>query len=101
MGSKTVADCVEALVGAYYVGGGLAAAIYMMKWLSMDAELEPLLVVEAISIASLRTYVPKANEIATLELKLKYEFSTKGLLQEAITHATDQEVSLDYCYQVV
>lgn len=99
MGSKTVADCVEALVGAYYVGGGLAAAIYMMKWLSMDAELEPLLVVEAISIASLRTYVPKANEIATLELKLKYEFSTKGLLQEAITHATDQEVSLDYCYQ--
>ncbi|GMN63272.1 hypothetical protein TIFTF001_032343 [Ficus carica] len=99
MGSKTIADCVEALVGAYYVGGGLTAAIHMMKWFGMDSDLDPSLVVEAISIASLRTYVPKANEIATLESKLGYEFSTKGLLQEAITHPTDQEVGLDYCYQ--
>ena len=100
MVSKTIADCVEALIGAYYVGGGLIAAIHVMKWLGVDAELDPSLVVEAISIASLRTYVPIHNEIEALESKLGFVFSTKGLLQEAITHATDHESSLGYCYQV-
>lgn len=101
MGSKTVADFVEALIGAHYVGGGLTSAIHVMKWLGVDAELEPSLVSEAISIASLRTYVPIPHVIEALEAKLGYEFSTKGLLQEAITHATDHECSLGYCYQVL
>jgi endoribonuclease Dicer len=100
MVSKTIADCVEALIGAYYIGGGLVAALDMMKWLEIDAELDPSLVIEAISAASLRSYVPKANEIATLESKLRYEFSAQGLLQEAITHASEQEVGVGYCYQV-
>jgi endoribonuclease Dicer len=100
MGSKTIADCLEALIGAYYVGGGLIAALHLMKWLGIDAELDPALVVEAITTASLRSYVPKANEIATLESKLGYEFSVKGLLLEAITHSYEQELGLGYCYQV-
>jgi endoribonuclease Dicer len=100
MVSKTIADCVEALIGAYYIGGGLVAALHMMKWLEIDAELDPSLVIEAIAAASLRSYVPKTNEIATLESKLHYEFSAKGLLQEAITHASEQEVGVGYCYQV-
>uniref|UniRef100_A0A2N9FHP3 Uncharacterized protein n=1 Tax=Fagus sylvatica TaxID=28930 RepID=A0A2N9FHP3_FAGSY len=99
MGSKTIADCLEALIGAYYVGGGLIAALHLMKWLGIDAELDPALVVEAITTASLRSYVPKANEIATLESKLGYEFSVKGLLLEAITHSYEQELGLGYCYQ--
>ena len=100
MSSKTIADCVEALIGAYYVGGGIIAALHLMKWLGIDAELDPSLVVEAITTASLRSYVPKDNEIATLESKLGYEFSVKGLLQEAITHASQQELGVGYCYQV-
>ncbi|KAK9273818.1 hypothetical protein L1049_018629 [Liquidambar formosana] len=99
MGSKTISDCVEALIGAYYVGGGLIAALRLMKWLGIDAELEPSLVVEAINSASLRSYVPKPNEIKTLESKLGYEFSVKGLLLEAITHASEQELGVSYCYQ--
>lgn len=100
MGSKTIADCVEALIGAYYFGGGLVAAVHIMKWLGIDAELDPSLVAQAITTASLRSYVPKTNEIATLESKLQYKFSVKGLLQEAITHATEQEQGVSYCYQV-
>ncbi|KAG6677776.1 endoribonuclease Dicer homolog 3a isoform X1 [Carya illinoinensis] len=99
MGSKTIADCVEALIGAYYFGGGLVAAVHIMKWLGIDAELDPSLVAQAITTASLRSYVPKTNEIATLESKLQYKFSVKGLLQEAITHATEQEQGVSYCYQ--
>lgn len=100
MGSKTIADCVEALIGAYYVGGGLNAALHLMKWFGIDVELEPSLVDEAIATASLRTYIPKANEIEILESKIGYEFSVKGLLLEAITHATEQELGVGYCYQV-
>ncbi|KAL5786463.1 hypothetical protein ACOSQ2_008855 [Xanthoceras sorbifolium] len=96
MGSKTIADCVEALIGAYYIGGGLDAALHMMKWLKIDADLEPSLVLKAINSASLRSYVPKNNEIKDLESKICYEFSVKFLLQEAITHASVQEF---YCYQ--
>lgn len=100
MTSKTVADCVEALIGAYYVGGGLVAALHMIKWLGIDAELEPTSVLEAITRASLHSYIPKTNEIETLESKLGYIFSTKSLLQEAITHASEQEAGAGYCYQV-
>ncbi|KAA8546198.1 hypothetical protein F0562_003063 [Nyssa sinensis] len=99
MVSKTISDCVEALIGAYYVGGGLVAALQLMKWLGIDAELEPSLVDEAIKSASLRSYIPKANEIEALESKLGYEFSVKGLLLEAITHASEQELGVGYCYQ--
>ncbi|KAF7134712.1 hypothetical protein RHSIM_Rhsim08G0003600 [Rhododendron simsii] len=99
MGSKTISDCVEALIGAYYVGGGLTAALYLMKWLSIGSELEPSLVDEAITNASLHSYIPKAKEIEILESKLAYEFSTKGLLLEAITHASQQELEVGFCYQ--
>lgn len=32
---KDVADCVEALIGAYYTTGGEAAALKVMKWLGV------------------------------------------------------------------
>ncbi|CAK9137650.1 unnamed protein product [Ilex paraguariensis] len=99
IGSKTISDCVEALIGAYYVGGGLVAALRLMKWLGMDAELEPTVVDEAIKSASLHSYITKAKEIETLESKLGYTFCVKGLLLEAITHASEQELGIDYCYQ--
>lgn len=99
IGSKTISDCVEALIGAYYVGGGLGAAIELMKWLRIDAELELALVDEAIKVASLHLYDPKAKDIGILEMKLGYEFRVKGLLLEAITHATEQDQDASFCYQ--
>lgn len=101
MCSKTIADCVEALIGAYYVGGGLIASLHVMKWLGIDSELEPSMVDEAITAASLRTYVPKADEIAILEKKIGYEFSVKGLLLEAITHLSETQLGIGCCYEVI
>ncbi|XP_028790121.1 endoribonuclease Dicer homolog 3a [Neltuma alba] len=97
--SKTIADCVEALIGAYYVGGGLLASLHVMKWLGICAGLEPSLVDEAITVASLHIYSPKENEIASLEAKIGYKFSVKGLLLEAITHASENELGGGYCYE--
>ncbi|GAV80701.1 Helicase_C domain-containing protein/Ribonuclease_3 domain-containing protein/PAZ domain-containing protein/dsRNA_bind domain-containing protein/ResIII domain-containing protein [Cephalotus follicularis] len=96
MGSKTISDCVEALIGAYYISGGLVAALHMMKWLGIDVELDSSLVVSATNSASTRSYTPKDDEIDALESKIGYKFCVKFFLQEAITHATNQEV---YCYQ--
>lgn len=100
LGSKTVSDCVEALVGAYYVGGGLTGALHCMRWLGVSCELEPSRIKEAIEIASLHTYIPKLDVIESLEKKLGYEFVVKGLLLEAITHASDQDQGVGYCYEV-
>ncbi|KAK6129787.1 hypothetical protein DH2020_036494 [Rehmannia glutinosa] len=99
MVSKTISDCVEALIGAYYVGGGLTAALSFMKWLGIEAEFEHSLIDDVIKVASLYSYAPKAEDIGIIESKLGYEFSTKGLLLEAITHESEREQGVGYCYQ--
>lgn len=99
MGSKTISDCVESVIGAYYVSGGLIAAIHVMKWFGINAELDPSLISEAIMSASLRSYIPKEDEIKSLESKLGYTFGVKFVLQEAMTHASIQEQGVTYCYQ--
>lgn len=99
MVSKTISDCVEALIGAYYVGGGLTAAISFLKWLGIEADFEHSLVDDAIRTASLYCYAPKAEDIGVLETKLGYNFSTKGLLLEAITHVVGPIEDVGYCYE--
>ncbi|KAL8153073.1 hypothetical protein V2J09_010833 [Rumex salicifolius] len=97
--SKAISDCVEALIGAYYVGGGLLASMHVFKWLGIDVDIEPTSLDKAINGASLRSYTLKSHEIEALERKLKYEFSVKGLLLEAVTHSLEQESELGYCYE--
>ncbi|KAL3633444.1 Dicer dimerization domain [Castilleja foliolosa] len=97
MVSKTVSDCVEALIGAYYVGGGLTGAFCFMKWLGIEVEFEPSMIDDAVRMVSLYSYAPKADDIRDVESKIGYEFDTKGLLLEAVTHESEQGV--DYCYE--
>ncbi|KAG5393577.1 hypothetical protein IGI04_023540 [Brassica rapa subsp. trilocularis] len=94
--SKSVSDCAEALIGAYYVSGGLTAALHMMKWLGFDVEFDRELVNEAINRVSLRCYIPKDDELTELETKIRREFSSKFLLKEAITHSSVHE---SYSYE--
>ncbi|KAG2593731.1 hypothetical protein PVAP13_5NG012593 [Panicum virgatum] len=97
--SKTISDCVEALIGAYYVGGGLRAAFSVLKWLQIEIEFEEDLIVKAMLNASVRNYLPKVDVIELLEAKINYVFSVKGLLIEALTHPSQQESGATYCYQ--
>ena len=98
--SKTISDCVEALIGAYYVGGGLRAAFSVLKWLQIEIEFEEDLIVKAMLSASVRNYLPKVDVVELLEAKINYVFSVKGLLIEALTHPSQQESGATYCYQV-
>ncbi|XP_024315676.1 endoribonuclease Dicer homolog 3a isoform X1 [Brachypodium distachyon] len=99
MCSKTISDCVEAIIGAYYVGGGLRAAVAVLRWLGVDAEIEEELIMQTILSASMKTYVPKIDLVEALEAKLGYAFSVKGLLLEALTHPSHQESEERYSYE--
>ncbi|CAL5041650.1 unnamed protein product [Urochloa decumbens] len=97
--SKTISDCVEAIIGAYYVGGGLRAAFAVLKWLQIEIETEDNLIMKVMSSASVRNYLPKVDVVELLQAKLGYVFSEKGLLIEALTHPSQQESGATYCYQ--
>ncbi|EPS61362.1 hypothetical protein M569_13434, partial [Genlisea aurea] len=99
--SKTISDCVEALIGAYYVGGGLTAALGFMKWLGIEAEFDDSLIDDVIKSASLHPFPFEADDdISSLESKISYWFSCKGLLLEAVTHKTKPQKDDNYfCYE--
>ncbi|CAN6449984.1 unnamed protein product [Victoria cruziana] len=97
--SKTISDCLEALIGAYYVSGGMEAAQLFMTWVGVDCEHDLALVEEATRKASEFSFTIEDKNIDALESKLGYKFLNKGLLLEAITHASQQEAGSGCCYQ--
>lgn len=100
MCSKTISDCVEALIGVYFANGGLNAAISFLKWLGIEIQCVQNITVnikEVVKNASLCNFLPNLDQIESLESKLKYSFSTKGIALEAITHASSLQ---SYCYEV-
>ncbi|XP_074279118.1 endoribonuclease Dicer homolog 3-like [Silene latifolia] len=83
--SKSIADCVEAVIGAYYVAGGLVGALHVMKWLGIEAELDPGFVDRFTDVASDRSCTQKSDHIITLESKLGLEFLGDAVLDLLIT----------------
>ncbi|GJN30122.1 hypothetical protein PR202_gb18402 [Eleusine coracana subsp. coracana] len=97
LSSKSLADVVEALIGVYYVAGGKIAANHLMKWIGIDAELDP----EEIPPSkpySIPESILKSINFEILEGALGIKFQTKGLLVEAITHASRPSSGVS-CYQ--
>jgi endoribonuclease Dicer len=97
LSSKTLADVVEALIGVYYVAGGKIATNHLMKWIGINAELDPQ------EIPSSKPYnipesIIKSINFDTLEGALGIKFQNKGLLVEAITHASRPSSGVS-CYQ--
>jgi endoribonuclease Dicer len=97
LSSKTLADVVEALIGVYYVAGGKIAANHLMKWIGIHAELDPE------EIPPPKPYdipesIMRSINFDTLKGVLGIEFQNKGLLVEAITHASRPSSGVS-CYQ--
>ena len=97
LSSKTLADVVEALIGVYYVAGGKIAANHLMRWIGIHAELDPQ------EIPTSKPYIipetiMKSIDFDTLEGALGIKFQNKGLLVEAITHASRPSSGVS-CYQ--
>ncbi|XP_073001675.1 endoribonuclease Dicer homolog 1 [Typha latifolia] len=97
LSSKTLADVVEALIGVYYVEGGKNAANHLMKWIGIQVELD------SQDIPSPKPYnipesIMRSIDFDALEGALNIKFEDRGLLVEAITHASRPSSGVS-CYQ--
>ncbi|KAF8031365.1 hypothetical protein BT93_D0530 [Corymbia citriodora subsp. variegata] len=83
---KTIADVIEALVGAFLVESGFKAATAFLRWIGLKVDFDTLQVTSA-CIASTR-YLTLADcvEIDSLEKYLGYKFHHRGLLLQAFIH---------------
>ncbi|XP_058759719.1 dicer-like protein 4 isoform X1 [Vicia villosa] len=83
---KTIADAVEALVGAFIVDSGFKAAFAFLTWIGIQVNFEASQVVN-ICTGSV-DYFPLSAEvdIPSLESKLGHHFVHKGLLLQAFVH---------------
>lgn len=91
MSTKTLADVVEALIGAAYVDGGVSKAIACINTLLPDKEWGEWIGAERCRKILFEIAAPDATLPATmapLERLIGYSFSKKALLIEAMTHAS-------------
>lgn len=92
---KTVADVVEALIGAYLSSGGELAALSFMEWLGLKINF-----VRSIPLSPSLARPEMHVNVNYLESLLGYRFREKSLLVEALTHGSYMVPEIPRCYQV-
>ncbi|KAK4746446.1 hypothetical protein SAY87_012758 [Trapa incisa] len=98
LSSKTLADVVEALIGVYYVEGGKNAANHLMKWVGIQVEFDNDEIECSIKPSNVPESILRSVNFDILEAALNIKFKDKGLLVEAITHASRPSSGVS-CYQ--
>ncbi|XP_076668388.1 endoribonuclease Dcr-2 isoform X2 [Andrena cerasifolii] len=100
---KTVADCVEALIGVYLTTMGLKGALILLQWfeilphsLKVNKLLYGVPQDPLIAEGNVNHFMPWASEIET---KLGYKFKNRGFLLQAFTHPSYTANNLTECYQ--
>ncbi|GAA0157583.1 hypothetical protein LIER_14823 [Lithospermum erythrorhizon] len=95
---KTIADVVEALVGAFIVDSGFKAAIAFLKWIGINVVIE-LTQLSKICLGS-KEFLPLANhtDLSAVESAVRYHFVHKGLLIQAFVHPSYNS-HVGGCYQ--
>ncbi|KAL9326120.1 hypothetical protein ACSQ67_006765 [Phaseolus vulgaris] len=96
--NKTVADVVEALVGAFLVDSGFKAAIAFLTWIGIQVDFKASQVVDICTASA--AYIPLSADIdiPSLESKLGHQFFHKGLLLQAFVHPSYNKLG-GGCYQ--
>lgn len=100
---KSIADCVEALIGAYLISGGKKGALNFMSWLGMDIKINE----NFGSLCSYRSVLPEAERhldhflrgFDQFEKNIGYIFRDKGYLLQAFTHTSYYPNRFTDCYQ--
>ena len=87
-------------VGAHYIHGGVEAAQAMMGWLGCEVSVDRRVREEARTRSHGQLELLPESKVASLEALLKYKFQNRGLLVEALTHASCSQLSGDCNYQV-
>ncbi|XP_022729085.1 dicer-like protein 4 isoform X2 [Durio zibethinus] len=83
---KTIADVVEALVGAFIVDSGFQAATAFLRWIGIHMDFQGSQVNNV--CAASKRFMPLCSKVDTgaLENLLGYQFLHKGLLLQAFVH---------------
>ncbi|KAI3492942.1 hypothetical protein L1887_42437 [Cichorium endivia] len=98
LSSKTLADVVEALIGVYYVEGGKQAANHLMKWIGIDVDYDSSEIGWSTRPSNVPDSILRSIDFDSLEGALNIKFNDRGLLVEAITHASRPSSGVS-CYQ--
>ncbi|XP_050314250.1 endoribonuclease Dicer isoform X2 [Anthonomus grandis grandis] len=106
IGDKNVADCVEALLGAYIETCGIIGGIRFVEWMNIIPPSENLLHLLQMPLKSPIIDPTKFDKDIDFHLRdrakveeiLGYEFKNKGYLLQALTHAsyTPNRTTLSY-----
>lgn len=96
---KTVADVVEALIGAFIVDSGFTAATAFLRWLGIQVDFKMSDLSQIYAASRNNLSLIDAIDIPALEKMLGYEFLHKGLLLQAFIHPSYNKHS-GGCYQV-
>uniref|UniRef100_M4ET69 Uncharacterized protein n=1 Tax=Brassica campestris TaxID=3711 RepID=M4ET69_BRACM len=91
---KSVADVVEALIGAYLSEGGELAALTFMNWVGIKVDFTTTMIQREPSIQA-----EKLVNVRYMESLLNYKFKDKSLLVEALTHGSYMIPEIPRCYQ--
>lgn len=98
LSGKTLADVVEGLIGVYYVEGGKNAANHLMRWIGIGIDFDLKEINYSIRPNSVPDNILRTVDFDVLERSLNIKFNDKGLLVEAITHASRPSSGVS-CYQ--
>ncbi|KAL5836669.1 hypothetical protein ACOSQ3_013838 [Xanthoceras sorbifolium] len=91
---KTVADVVEALIGAFVSTGGENAGILYLNWIGIKVDFEYMP-----NERPFQVHAEKLVNVRHLESLLNYKFHDPSLLVEALTHGSYMLPEIPRCYQ--
>ncbi|KAL6543544.1 endoribonuclease Dicer [Orobanche hederae] len=96
--NKTIADVVEALVGAFLVDSGFKAATAFLNWMGIKVDITCSQIDNICSASNAFLPLSDQIDINALENLLGYKFTHKGLLIQAFVHPSFNN-HLGGCYQ--
>lgn len=96
---KTIADAVEALVGAFLVECGFRAAIAFLQLIGIQCDFKASDVYRVLEGSKINMSINEIVNIKALEESLDYTFKHRGLLLQAFIHPSYSKHS-GGCYQV-
>ena len=99
MSTKTLADVVEALIGAAYCDGGPEKALQCLELFLPDVPWSTALDACEILYAVYQAQNVRSNQVDQLEQLISYHFNLKALLIEALTHPSHHGPNTSASYE--
>ena len=99
MSTKTLADVVEALIGASYLDGGFQKAAACLKLLLPAETWSTALRASQILYEVYDLQVPVSTHVAEAEKVISHDFNLKSLVIEALTHPSNYGPNTSSSYQ--